>query len=76
MSLLLHLNHRQVERIGELIIEAVLAEREACAAIAEASAQKDRENAARLRGADNSFDDCAITAEVIAKAIRERPQKD
>ena len=52
--------------------DAVLAEREACAKLAELQAALDRRNAERHRDTDNSFDDCAITAETIARSIRFR----
>ncbi len=55
-----------------VVREAVEAEREACAKLADLQSALDRRNAERHRDTDNSFDDCAITAESIARAIRFR----
>ena len=55
-----------------MIADARAAEREACASIADVSATKDRKNAASWGDRDNTLGDCAITAEAIAKRIRER----
>jgi hypothetical protein len=52
--------------------DAVLKEREECAKLADLHAALDRRNAERHRDIDNSFDDCAITAEGIARSIRFR----
>lgn len=52
----------------------VLAEREACARLADLQAALDRRKAETLRDVDNSFDDCAITADSIARAIRFRTE--
>lgn len=66
------LGPRIAEQLAGILRQVAEDEREACARIADAQAKADRLSAARMKDIDNSFDDCAITAEVIAKAIRER----
>lgn len=62
----------------DLRAEAVKTEREACAKIADESAAADRRKgevlakAGALDAGDNSYEDFAVTAEVIASRIRKR----
>ena len=58
--------------IRAAIASTKAAEREACAKLADLQAALDRRQAELHRDTDNSFDDCAITAESIARAIRFR----
>ncbi len=66
------LSDKQFEAHNKIVRQAVEAEREACATLADLQAALDRRNAERHRDTDNSFEDCAITAESVARAIRFR----
>lgn len=60
------------EAIAEAVRKAVRAEREACAKLADLQAALDKRQADIHKDIDNSFNDCAITAESIARHIRNR----
>lgn len=66
------LNPKLREQFAGILRQIAEDEREACAKLADLQAALDRRNAERHRDTVNSFDDCAITAESVARAIRFR----
>ena len=65
---------RDLVRQNDELRRALAAEREACAKLADLQAALDRRQAEKHEDVDNSFNDCAITAESIARSIRFRSE--